>query len=137
MVTGDAVQQSNVFWFSEMLDQRSLLPRCAEKTLRQDIASFEGIAQLCLLVGRAVGQIPPVGVTQRFHQLCDAIETAASLRKKFLAQVPPAYVVQAVGFHCCRLGVSLDPEDVAGIWNQCANNLGRSCLEGFNPGRQV
>lgn len=137
-VTGDAAQQSDVFWFSEMLDKTSLPSwMCAKETLQQDIASFEGIAQLCLLVGRATGQIPPVGVTLRFHQLCDNMGTAASLRKKLSMQVPLAYVLQAVGFHCCRLGISLDPQHVAGIRNQWADNLSRNCLEGFDPGRRV
>ena len=95
----EALQQSQVFWFSEMLDESCMPPwMCAKETFQQDIASFEGIAQLCLLVGRTAGQVPPSGVTLRFHQLCDNMGTAASLRKKLSMQVPLSYVVQAVGF---------------------------------------
>ena len=134
----EALQQSQVFWFSEMLDASCMPPwMCAKETFQQDIASFEGIAQLCLLVGRTAGQVPPSGVTLRFHQLCDNMGTAASLRKKLSMQVPLSYVVQAVGFHCCRLGICLDPQHVAGIRNQWADNLSRNCLEGFDPGRRV
>jgi hypothetical protein len=43
----------------------------AKETLQQHVASFEGVAQLCLLVGRTAGQVPPPGVALRFHQLCD------------------------------------------------------------------
>ena len=137
-VSEDALQQSKVFWFSEMLDSTSLPSwLCAKETLQQDIASFEGVAQLCLLVGRTAGQVPPPGVTLRFHQLCDNMGTAASLRKKLSMQVPLSYVLQAVGFHCCRLGICLDPQHVAGVRNQWADNLSRNCLEGFDPGRRV
>ena len=121
-----------------MLDSTSLPSwLCAKETLQQDIASFEGVAQLCLLVGRTAGQVPPPGVTLRFHQLCDNMGTAASLRKKLSMQVPLSYVLQAVGFHCCRLGICLDPQHVAGVRNQWADNLSRNCLEGFDPGRRV
>ena len=90
-----------------------------------------------MLVGRTAGQVPPPGVTLRFHQLCDNMGTAASLRKKLSMQVPLSYVLQAVGFHCCRLGICLDPQHVAGVRNQWADNLSRNCLEGFDLGRRV
>ena len=91
-VSEDALQQSKVLWCSEMLDSMSLPPwLCAKETLQQDIASCEGVVQLCLLVGRAAG-----------HQLCDNMGPAASLRKNLFMQVPLSYVLQAVGFHCCR-----------------------------------
>jgi hypothetical protein len=91
---------------------------------------------VCLLDGQQV----------RFHHLvwrCVSTSfattwgTAASLRKKLSMQVPLSYVLQAVGFHCCRLGICLDPQHVAGVRNQWADNLSRNCLEGFDPGRRV
>ena len=38
---------------------------------------------------------------------------------------------------CCALGVCLDPQHVAGVRNEWADDLSRNRLEGFNPARRV
>ena len=132
------VRKSEVSWFSEQLVPASLPAwLCAKATLQQDIASFEGVAQLCLLVARTGCEDTPGGYTLRLRQLCDNSGTAASARKKLTMQAPLCYVLQAIGFHCCALGVCLDPQHVTGVRNEWADDLSRNRLEGFNPARRV
>ena len=90
------VRKSEVSWFSEQLVPASLPAwLCAKATLQQDIASFEGVAQLCLLVARTGCEDTPGGYTLRLRQLCDNSGTAASARKKLTMQAH--YVM------CCKL----------------------------------
>ena len=49
-------------------------------------------------------------------------------------QVPLCYVLQAIGFHYVIVGVCLDPQHVAGVRNEWADDLSRNCLEGFEQG---
>ena len=69
----------------------------------------------------------------RLRPLCDNMGTAAAARKNHSMSEPLCFVLQAVGFHSSRLGVSLDPYHVAGHRNMWADQLSRGDLSGFDP----
>ena len=93
------------------------------QSLQTRIAALESAAQLALLLGRCAHSTFPSRCTLRLHPLCDNMQTAAAARKSHSMSEPLCFVLQAVGFHSSRLGVSLDPYHVAGHGNMWAEQL--------------
>ena len=127
--TGGSIAAGDAFWFSVVLP-RSSWPRwlrvAGSESLQRCIAAFEAIAQLCLLLLRHDrGHSESGGFMLRFSQLCDNAGVSALSGKMLTASEPLCYVLQAIGFYCCHLGVALHSNHIAGQKNHWADALSR------------
>ena len=135
---GAGLEPGNVQWFSMQL-QRGSLPEwfqgSSSRGLQELICFLEALAQLALLVLRLESSPAPpfTGCTLMLRQLCDNIGVVHATAKNLSQKEPLCYVLQALGFHSSRLGVSLATSHVAGVRNEWADALSRDRLEGFNP----
>ena len=138
---GAPLQASAVKWFSFALTRDSLPAwfRCpSTPDLQKTIWALEALAQLVLLVLRApdVSAGVPPGYTLVLRQLCDNMGVVCSTAKQLSLKEPLCFVLQAVGFHSCRLGLVLSTSHVSGERSQWADSLSRGTLESFNPERR-
>ncbi|CAJ1333457.1 unnamed protein product [Effrenium voratum] len=130
-----------VEWFIFALTRDSLPAwfRCpSTPDLQKTICALEALAQLVLLVLRApdVSAGVPPGYTLVLRQLCDNMGVVCSTAKQLSLKEPLCFVLQAVGFHSCRLGLALSTSHVSGERSQWADSLSRGTLESFNPERR-
>ena len=123
-------------WFSQSLTASTLPPWIVGadgQSLRTRIAALECAAQLALLLGRCAHSTLPSRCMLRLRPLCDNMGIAAAAGKNHSMSEPLCFVLQAVGFHSSRLGVSLDPYHVTGHPNTWADQLSRGDVSGFDP----
>ena len=69
--------------------------------------------------------------------MCDNSATVAVSRKQLSMTKPLCYVLQAAGFYCCRFGIEMVCQHIAGVRNEWADALSRDQLGGFNPDLRV
>ena len=73
----------------------------------------------------------------RFSQLCDNAGVSALSGKLLTSAEPLNYVLQAIGFYCCHLGVALHSNHIAGEKNRWADALSRGTIPaGFCSSKQ-
>ena len=131
--------QANVCWFSIQVSSSNLPKWFTEssKSFQSCIAALEALAQLMLLIGRMRDLEQPSREVWRMHQLCDNLATVAVSRKQLSMTKPLCYVLQAAGFYCCRFGIEMVCQHIAGVRNEWADALSRDQLGGFNPDLRV
>ena len=98
------------------------------------IAALEALAQLVLLILQVQETAPQMqSILAQVPQLCDNA-AVASLSSKILSQKNPlSYMLQAIGYFSCKLGVILQVFHIAGVRNIWADMLSRGKVpEGFN-----
>ena len=135
--TGCTLAPQNTLWFQISL-QHSNLPAwfCSPQSNMQcRIAALEALAQLVLLILQVQGTAAPQvqSILVQVPQLCDNAGVA-SLSSKMLSQKNPlSYMLQAIGYFSCKLGVILQVSHIAGVRNIWADMLSRGKVpEGFN-----
>ena len=135
--TGCTLAPQNTLWFQISL-QHSDLPAwfCSPQSNMQcRIAALEALAQLVLLILQVQETAAPQvqSILVQVPQLCDNA-ALASLSSKMLSQKNPlSYMLQAIGYFSCKLGVILQVSHIAGVRNIWADMLSRGkALEGFN-----
>ena len=122
----------NARWFQFTLETQNLPVWFRTKEsgdLQKCIAALEGHAQVVLLVLRAQdAQIAPGSSTLVFAHLCDNQGTTAASAKMLSLKQPMDFVLQALGYFCCRFGVALHMTDIAGERNIWADELSRGAV---------
>ena len=135
--TGCTLAPQNALWFQISL-QHGDLPAwfCSPQSNMQcRIAALEALAQLVLLILQVQETAAPQvqSILVQVPQLCDNA-AVASLSSKMLSQKNPlSYMLQAIGYFSCKLGVILQVSHIAGVRNIWADMLSRGRVpEGFN-----
>ena len=135
--TGCTLAPQNALWFQISL-QHGDLPAwfCSPQSNMQcRIAALEALAQLVLLILQVQETAAPQvqSILVQVPQLCDNA-AVASLSSKMLSQKNPlSYMLQAIGYFSCKLGVILQVSHIAGVRNIWADMLNRGRVpEGFN-----
>ena len=135
--TGCTLAPQNTLWFQISL-QHSDLPAwfCSpQSNVQCRIAALEALAQLVLLILQVQDTAAPQvqSILVQVPQLCDNA-AVASLSSKMLSQKNPlSYMLQAIGYFSCKLGVILQVSHIAGVRNIWADMLSRGKVpEGFN-----
>ena len=127
MPKGAEVKAENACWFSMCFSCRDLpdwFKAPESKSLQACIAAFEALAQLVLLLLRCENQeAVPENMTLRLAQLCHNQSVTYSTFRMLSMKQPLSFVLQALGFWCCRLRVALACSHIAGERNAWADSL--------------
>ena len=136
------MEASNVKWFRLDLDRCSLpgwFKVSNGPSLQKCIAALEALAQVVLLLLQ-VQQADAVAkhVVLQFSQLCDNAGVTAASAKMLSQSEPLCWVLQCLGYYCCKHSVSLSLSHIAGIRNTWADSLSRGDMpSGFLPRNRI
>ena len=126
---GAPVDAAEIHWFSVQLTRKSLPSwfRAESNTSLQACdAALEAVAQLILLVlRRRRARLPSSTVTVQFRQLCDNAGVTAASVKSMSQKEPLCFVLQALGYYCCKWNLTLHFSHIAGERNVWADRLSR------------
>ena len=126
---GAPVDAAEICWFSVQLTRKSLpswFRADGNSSLQACVAALEALAQLILLaLRRRQAQLVYSTVTVQFRQLCDNAGVTAASVKSMSQKEPLSFVLQALGYYCCRWNLTLHCSHVAGERNVWADRLSR------------
>ena len=98
------------------------------------ISAFEALVQLVLLCLRCQFCHRHGSHVLKLTQLCDNLGVTYSTFKMLSMKQPLCFVLQALGFHCCRQGVALSCRHIAGCRNEWADSLSHNITpQNFSP----
>ena len=127
---GAPVDAAEIHWFSVQLTRKSLpswFRAEGSASLQACIAALEAVAQLILLVlRRRHAQLLSSTVTVQFRQLCDNAGVTAASVKSMSQKEPLSFVLQALGYYCCKWNLTLHCSHIAGERNVWADRLSRN-----------
>ena len=129
--SGCAATPSSARWFSIQFE-RADLPTwfCSSESSSWQacISAFEALAQLVLLCLRCQFGDRHGSLVLKLAQLCDNFGVTYSTFKMLSMKQPLCFVLQALGFHCCRQGVALSCRHIAGCRNEWADSLSHNII---------
>ena len=120
---------ANIHWFSWQLTRQSLPKWFKTKdspSMQSTICALEALAQLVLLLLRVQqGSFHSSRCSIALRQQCDNAGVVFSTKKSLSQKQPLCWILQALGFWSCKLGLVLKVSHIAGVRNDWADWLSR------------